>query len=1313
MITKENFPQVLSRLGFTKSKKNVYRKDFPEIDAFLKVDFDKEKLVYPISKGFIISGDFTTSFTQKENFVVFECVHRLFEKGYKPKHIELEPKWTVGHGASGGRADIMVKDNSGKSLLIIECKTAGREYEEEWKKTLVNGGQIITYGKQAGSTKFVCLYTSDWLDEKLFYQNYVITLQDNKKLLEELIDKEPLSYEVAKGLDKEDIFKAWKETYSQDFATKGIFETDIPAYYIGKTKYSTQDLNVISSKDIQGKYHEFASILRQHNVSGRENAFDKLVNLFLCKIVDETNNPTELKFYWKGIAYDSFFDLQDRLQKLYQDGMKRFLGEDVTYIDNEAIDNAFRFLKKDPDATRDTIKKYFRELKFFTNNDFAFIDVHNEKLFYQNSHVLLKMVLMLQDIKLKTEEQNQFLGDMFEGFLDQGVKQSEGQFFTPMPMVKFILNSLPLEQIIIQSEQVPKVIDYACGAGHFLNEYAQQIEPIVKANKDIDVTEYHKRIDGIEKEYRLSKVAKVSAFMYGQDNINIIHADALARTASIKENSYSLLVANPPYSVKGYLETLSGADLKNFELIQTINSKSYASNNSIEAFFIERAKQLLKSDGIGAIIVPSSILSKGSNSSTSKGKNIYVVNREILLKFFDIIAIAEFGSGTFGKTGTNTVTLFLKRKKSDPAPADHFYNRVEDWFKGGKKKNKVYQDEHYIKKYCNHLEIDFAEYETLLKGTPSENLLNHEIFIEYKRSFDKWSDIKNRKKQKSFKDLTIKEQKRELQKKLISFTRELEKEKLFFFLLASQNSQKVVIVKSPSKGTEIKNFLGYEWSSAKGNEGIQYIGGVKIDELSSADMGDGEVALEDEDKRVLSNIYNLANIQTPLYDPKTKDNPEKINSIILNNFEGKNIQIDENLKRYVTTSRLIDMLDFKSANFDKTFNLTPEQKVEIESQWDVVRLGDVCEIKIGGTPSRSNSDYFTGSNSWVSISEMNGQVITETKEKITEDAITKSNVKLIPKGTTLLSFKLSIGKTAIAGKDLYTNEAIAGLIPRDNTKILNKYLFHLFDAKLIDLQSVGLNTFGKSLNSSFLKNDVKIPLPPLDKQEEIIAVCEALDIQGQKSKKLVEEKKKEIEEILNETMSKNFPLKKIKEIAEINPSKKELSGLDPGTMISFIEMASVSEKGFISHKEDRRYSQVKKGSYRYFREGDIIVAKITPCMENGKSALATGLTNNIGFGSSEFHVFRCKNEIIGKYLFSFLNRESVRKEAEQNMTGSSGHRRVPEKFYSNLQIPVPKKINEQEKILQSIEKLENEIKEAENLIESLPSKKQEKMKNFL
>ena len=189
--------------------------------------------------------------------------------------------------------------------------------------------------------------------------------------------------------------------------------------------------------------------------------------------------------------------------------MEKFLGEEVTYIDQKEVSDAFHLFKNDPDATKRKILDYFRQLKFYTNSDFAFLNVHNEELFYQNAEVLKKVVRMFEDIKLKTEGQNQFLGNLFEGFLDDGVKQSEGQYFTPLPIVKFLVSSLPLELIIRDNEEIPKVIDYACGAGHFLTEYASYIEDFVKKYRSIDPSEYHKEIYGIEKEYRLSKVSKV------------------------------------------------------------------------------------------------------------------------------------------------------------------------------------------------------------------------------------------------------------------------------------------------------------------------------------------------------------------------------------------------------------------------------------------------------------------------------------------------------------------------------------------------------------------------------------------------------------------------------------------------------------------------------------------------------------------------------------------------------------------------------------------------------------------------------------
>ena len=133
--------------------------------------------------------------------------------------------------------------------------------------------------------------------------------------------------------------------------------------------------------------------------------------------------------------------------------------------------------------------------------------------------------------------------------------------------------------------------------------------------------------------------------------------------------------------------------------------------------------------------------------------------------------------------------------------------------------------------------------------------------------------------------------------------------------------------------------------------------------------------------------------------------------------------------------------------------------------------------------------------------------------------------------------------------------------------------------------------------------------------------------------------------------------------------------------------------------------EVRKGSYTSFQENDIIIAKITPCMENGKCALATGLTNGIGMGSSEFHVFRCGTEILPKYLFGYLNRQVIRQKAEKMMAGSSGHRRVPIRFYQQLLIPVPP-LNDQQKIVSQIQQAEDKITQLDAQLSALRAEKE-------
>ena len=1223
MIKKENILELLQLLDYSRENDNLYYKQFN--DDIIKVDLSNEKFIYPST--LTVHDETTSNFQKPENFVVFECVNRLLSKGYLAKNLELEPRWQLGRGASGGKADILVKDNKNHEFLIIECKTHGTEFEKAWDKTKNDGDQLFSYAQQIKRTQYLCLYASDIQDSTLLYFNKIISIQDNEEYLKTLKPAQRKRYKEAS--DVKELYRVWRDIYNLEYEEVGIFEEGISAYEINKIN-SIDDLKTIGFEDSQKKYNEFATILRQHNVSSHENAFDKLVNIFLAKIVDEIQHPDSLEFNWKGTAYDDYYQLQDRLQKLYKDGMQKFLNEEVTYIDNQQLNDAFKLFKKDPDATKSKVMSYFRELKFYTNNDFAFIDVHNEELFKHNSEILLKIVKMFQDIKLKTEEQNQFLGDLFEGFLDDGVKQSEGQFFTPLPITRFILSSLPLEQIINDCDEPPKVIDYACGAGHFLNEYASQIKEYLSEEQ---LSNYYSEIYGIEKEYRLSKVSKVSAFMYGQDEINITYGDALAYNEGIKNDSFDILIANPPYSVKGFLETLTEEDREKFELFSLISKNAYSSNNSIETFFVERTKQLLKDSGVAGIILPSSILTNGSN--------IYVKTREIILSNFDIISIVELPSGTFGATGTNTIVLFLRKKNNNPSLKEHFENRVNSWFECKEYYDEVFEDKEILIEFLKKQNIEYDDYINFINGSINDSLKNNLVFKQYLND------------NKTYKEII-----------------DLEKDKLLYFMLLRNQENDVVVVNAPTKQADIKQYLGYAWSRRKGNEGIKYVGADNRNDSISKNKG-------------------ITSIKTPLFNPVNLNDESKLNTIIKSNFN--NIYLDCNFDN-VSYMNVIDMVDFSRPKFDKSISLSINQVIELKSKYKVDFLGNVCEILIGGTPSRDNPNYFLGEHLWVSIKEMNGQVITDTKEKITDEAIENSNVKLIPKGTTLLSFKLTIGKTAIAGSDLYTNEAIASLIPKDKNEILDKYLFYLFNTHILDSSSVGNKAFGKSLNSNYLKNYVQIPVPPIKIQKDIINQCEEIDIKYNNIRMSIEEYKNQIEQVfIGGGQSSNDSIR-------LNdPNKFKLS---IGNRVLTTELVEDGSIDVISANVNESFGKINKEIiddyyHQYILwgiDGDWMV-RTTSIGEKFYP------TDHCGY------VQVLDDSINPKYLAKMIEKEGINLRFSRSNCASVDR-------VSNITVSLPS-IGEQNKVIDAVVELESKISELELKLEILNHEKETIVNNTL
>lgn len=243
-------------------------------------------------------------------------------------------------------------------------------------------------------------------------------------------------------------------------------------------------------------------------------------------------------------------------------------------------------------------------------------------------------------------------------------------------------------------------------------------------------------------------------------------------------------------------------------------------------------------------------------------------------------------------------------------------------------------------------------------------------------------------------------------------------------------------------------------------------------------------------------------------------------------------------------------------------------------------------------------------------------------------------------------------------------------------EITDDYIFRVLPKELKAIEDKTSFVTVKHLSVKSIEN-IEINLPNLDNQRKIVEVLD-------KSQKLIDKRKEQIE-VLDElvksrfiemfgnpfTDEKNFGMSKLGDVTLVNPKKAEVKELNEDLDVSFVPMDRVGEKGEFKPEVSKPIKDVYSG-FTYFKDYDVLFAKITPCMENGKGAVAINLTNGIGFGSTEFHVIRPISEKSNPYwIYNLTTLIEFRRLAERKMTGSAGQKRVPTDFINNIDVVIP------------------------------------------
>jgi type I restriction enzyme M protein len=297
--------------------------------------------------------------------------------------------------------------------------------------------------------------------------------------------------------------------------------------------------------------------------------------------------------------------------------------------------------------------------------------------------------------------------------------------------------------------------------------------------------------------------------------------------------------------------------------------------------------------------------------------------------------------------------------------------------------------------------------------------------------------------------------------------------------------------------------------------------------------------------------------------------------------------------------------------------------------------------------------------------------------------------KYCEKGDLLYAWSASFGPKIWNGPKSIYHYHIWKVILKENVNKMFLYYLLLRETTTIKASGNGLAMMHATKSGMEKK---KFPLPPLEIQEEIVAEIENYQKIIDGAKQVVENYKPHID------IDPEWDVVELGEVCEVNPKKSEVRDLDDNTSVSFVPMADLQINSMnFEVRKTRLLSEVYKG-YTYFKNKDVLLARVTPCFENGKIGIANSLSNGIGFGSSEYFVFRCSEKILPQWVFLNLITEKFKKLGILSMSGTGGLQRVSKNYVIEYKIPLPS-LEIQEQVIQKIEEEQKYVDGCKKLIE--------------